>query len=160
MWPWVLFTTLFITVSTVNLLRCQLQPASTRYRSWFRYCATIRKVSISILDGVFKNFHWLNSSSRIIIFGLTQPLTDFSTGGKSGRYVGLNNLPLSCADFLKILELSTFWVLGAYLGLYRDNFAFTFFRCSLYASSNRYIRIFAHPTVLALKYSVTHRCTL
>jgi hypothetical protein len=44
----------------------------TRWRSWFRNCATSRKVAGSIPDGVIGIFHWHNPS-------LTQPLTETST---------------------------------------------------------------------------------
>jgi hypothetical protein len=40
--------------------------------------------------------------------GMTQPLTEMNTRniswGKGDRFVGLKNLPPSCADFLEIWE--------------------------------------------------------
>ena len=40
--------------------------------------------------------------------GLSQPLTEIGTMNiswdKGGRFVGLTNLPLSCADFLEVWE--------------------------------------------------------
>ena len=41
--------------------------------------ATSRKVVCSIPDGVFGNFYWHNPSGRIMVLGLTQPLTEMST---------------------------------------------------------------------------------
>ena len=51
----------------------------TRWRSWLRHCATSRKVTGSIPDGVIGIFHWRNPSSRTMALGLTQPLTEMST---------------------------------------------------------------------------------
>jgi len=46
--------------------------------------------------------------------GSTQPVTEMSTRsiswGNGGRRVGLTILPPSCADCLRILEVSTSWV--------------------------------------------------
>ena len=36
----------------------------TRWRSWFRHCATSRKVAVSIPDGVTGIFHCHNPSRR------------------------------------------------------------------------------------------------
>jgi hypothetical protein len=47
--------------------------------SWFRHCATSRKVAGSIPDGVIGIFHWHNPSGRTMALGLTQPLTEMST---------------------------------------------------------------------------------
>ena len=65
----------------------------TLWRSWLRYCATIRKVAGSIPDGVTGIFHWHNPSGLTMALGLTQPLTEMSTrniswGCKDGRCVG------------------------------------------------------------------------
>jgi hypothetical protein len=49
------------------------------WRSWLRHCATSRKVAGSIPDGVTEIFHWYNPSSRTMVLGLTQPLTEMST---------------------------------------------------------------------------------
>jgi hypothetical protein len=85
----------------------------TRWRSWLRHCATIRKVADSIPDGVTGNFQWFNPSGRIVALGSTQPLTEMSTTdpswGKDGRCVGLTTLPPSCADCLEILGVPTSW---------------------------------------------------
>ena len=46
----------------------------TRCRIWLRHCATSRKISGSISNGVIGIFHWHNPSGSTIAFGLTQPL--------------------------------------------------------------------------------------
>jgi len=80
-----------------KLLRLCIQSLrGMRWRSWFRHCATRRKVAGSIPDD------WHNPSGRTTALGLTQPLTVMSTrniywGGKGGRCVG----PL-CAECLEI----------------------------------------------------------
>jgi len=51
----------------------------TQWCSWLRHCATIRKVSGSIPDGVFKIFHGLNPSSHTMTLGLSLLLTEIST---------------------------------------------------------------------------------
>jgi hypothetical protein len=79
-----------------------------------RHCATSRKAVGSILDKVFKIFHWLHPSGRTMALVSTQRVTEMSTrhlprgggGGKSGRVLGLT-LPPSSADCLKIVETST-----------------------------------------------------
>jgi len=40
-----------------NLLTISPHERVTRWRSWFRHCATSRKVAASIPDGVIKIFH-------------------------------------------------------------------------------------------------------
>ena len=57
----------------------------TRWRSWLRHCATIRKVAGSIPDGVIGVFHWHNPSGRTMALGLTQLLTEMSTRNISLR---------------------------------------------------------------------------
>jgi len=47
-------------------------------RSWFRHCATSRKVTGSNPDGVIRIFHWHNRSWRTMALGLTQLLTGMS----------------------------------------------------------------------------------
>ena len=51
----------------------------TRWRSWWRHCATSRKIAGSIPDGVIGIFHWHNPSGRTIALASTQPLTEMST---------------------------------------------------------------------------------
>ena len=46
---------------------------------WHRCCATNRKVTGSIPDGVIEIFHWHDSSDRTIALRSTQPLTEMST---------------------------------------------------------------------------------
>jgi len=48
---------------------------------------------------------------------------------RGDRRFGLTNLPLSCADYLQILDPGT---LTAFPGLYRDCFTFTFTLFNLY----------------------------
>jgi len=66
---------------------------------WLRCCATNRKVTGSIPDGVTEIFHWHNPSDRTIALGSTQPLTvpGVFPGGKGGRYVRLTTLPPACS---------------------------------------------------------------
>jgi len=52
---------------------------STRWRSWFRHCATSRKVAGSIPDVVIGIFRWRNPWDRTMALGLTQPLREMST---------------------------------------------------------------------------------
>jgi len=46
---------------------------------WLRRCATNRKVTGSIPDGVIGIFHWHIPSDRTLALGSTQPLTEMST---------------------------------------------------------------------------------
>jgi predicted metal-binding protein len=45
-----------------------------------RYCATNQKVAGSFPDGVMEFFIDINPSDRTMALGLTQPLTETSTG--------------------------------------------------------------------------------
>jgi hypothetical protein len=63
----------------MNNLLCE--KGGTRWRSWFRHCATSRKVAGSIPDGLIGIFHW-----------------------EGGRCVGLVTLPPLCADCHEIWE--------------------------------------------------------
>jgi hypothetical protein len=47
--------------------------------SWLRHCATSRKVTGSIPDGVIGIFRGHNPSGRTMTLGSTQPLTEMST---------------------------------------------------------------------------------
>jgi hypothetical protein len=51
----------------------------TLWCSWLRHCATSRKVTGSIPDGVDGIFHWHNPSGHTMALGLTQPLIEMST---------------------------------------------------------------------------------
>jgi hypothetical protein len=83
-------------------------PGGRRWRSWLRHCATSRKVTVSIPDGIIGIFHWHNPSGLTMALGLTQPLTERApgifSGGKGGRCLGLTILPSSCFDCLEIWE--------------------------------------------------------
>jgi hypothetical protein len=72
----------------------------TRWRSWLRHYATIRKVTSSIPDVVIGVFNWPNSSSRTLALGLTQPLVEMSTrnlpGGKGRPARNADNLTAIC----------------------------------------------------------------
>ena len=52
---------------------------SLQWRSWFWHCATSRKVTGLIPDGVIWIFHWHNPSGRTMALGLTHPLTEMNT---------------------------------------------------------------------------------
>ena len=74
----------------------------TAVAQWLRFCATNRKVTGSIPDGVIGIFHWRNPSDRTMALGLTQPITEISTrsiswGVKSGQCLRLTTLPPSWA---------------------------------------------------------------
>ena len=78
----------------------------TWWRSRLRHCATPRKATDSIPDGVTGIFYWCNPSGRTMALRSTQPLTGMNTrntpwGGKGSR---LTTLPLSCADCHVIWE--------------------------------------------------------
>jgi hypothetical protein len=65
-----------------NLLNTDLgtmDERCTRYCSWFRHCATSRKVAASIPGGVIGILRWHNPSGHTMTLGLTQPLTDVRT---------------------------------------------------------------------------------
>jgi hypothetical protein len=81
----------------------------TQWRSWLRHCATSRKVTGSIPDGVIGIFYWHNPSGRTMALGLTQPLTEISTRNISWGY----RRPLRRADNLTTLKYRLSWNLGA-----------------------------------------------
>jgi hypothetical protein len=75
---------LMVHICNINTLRsiyCAYihSTGGTRWRSWLRHCATSRKVTGSIPDGVIGIFHLHNPSGRTIALGSTQPLTEMST---------------------------------------------------------------------------------
>ena len=78
----------------------------TQYRSWFRFCATSRKVAGSIPREVIRTFHWLKPSGHTMALGSTQPLTEISQwyflGCKSGRWLRLTTLSPTWANCLEI----------------------------------------------------------
>ena len=80
----------------------------TRWRSWLTHFATTWKVAVSILDGVIGIFLLHNPSGRIMVLGLTQPLTEMSprniSRGKDGHCLGLTTLPPSSANCLEMWE--------------------------------------------------------
>ena len=51
----------------------------TWWSSWFRHCATSRRVAGSISDGVIWTFHWNILSGSIVVLGSTRPLTEMNT---------------------------------------------------------------------------------
>ena len=56
-----------------------ISNTGTAVAQWLRCCATNRKVSASIPDGVIGIFHWNNPSDRTMALGSTQRLTEMST---------------------------------------------------------------------------------
>ena len=93
---------------------------NTLWRSYFRHCATSRKVAGSIPDSIIGIFRWPNPSSCTIndpgvdsAFNRTEYQVYF-LGGKGSRCVGLTTLPPSCADFLEICGPQTHGDLEAY----------------------------------------------
>jgi hypothetical protein len=71
----------------------------TRWRSWWKHYAIIRKVAGSIPDEITGFFNWPNPSSRTKALRSTQSLTEMSTtnlpGVKGGRRVRLTTSPPS-----------------------------------------------------------------
>jgi len=57
----------------------QQRKKGTRWLSWLRHCATSRKVTGLIHDGITGIFHWHNPSGHTKALALTQPLTEMST---------------------------------------------------------------------------------
>ena len=72
------------------------------------HCAKSRKVAGSIPNGVGVS-HWLNPSGRTMAPGVDSASNrneyqEYFLEGTGGRYVGLTDLPPSCADCLEIWE--------------------------------------------------------
>jgi hypothetical protein len=101
----------YLCVCFINFKQCLLYIyRGTQWCSSVRHCATSRKVAGLIPDDVIGIFHWHDPYSRTMALGLTQPLTEMSTGniylgGKGGRCVGLTTLPHSCVNCLEIFNL-------------------------------------------------------
>ena len=68
----------------------------TRWRTWLRHCAKIRKVAGSISDGVIENFHWHTPSSRTVAVESIQPLTEMSTRNISWGWRAENFTTFMC----------------------------------------------------------------
>jgi hypothetical protein len=85
----------------------------TRWRSWFRHCATSRKVAGTNSDVVIGIFHWRNPSGRTVAQGLTQPLTEMSTRNISW---GVKR-PVRRADNASTFMCRLSWDLGASFSL-------------------------------------------
>jgi hypothetical protein len=65
-------------LNPINYLIFSAQ-SKTRWRSWFKQCATSLKVVGSIPDGDIGIFHWHNPSGLTTALGSTQPLKEMST---------------------------------------------------------------------------------
>jgi hypothetical protein len=101
----------------------------TRYRTWFRHCATRRKVGDSISGRVFEIFHSFNHSGSNMSLGSTQPLTEINTmdllgEGRGVNCRGLTTLSPSYTDYLKILGASYSWTPRGPPRPYRGRFTF------------------------------------
>jgi len=72
------------TIAMFVILKCRNISGGTWWSSWLRHCATSRKVTGLIPDGVVGFFHLHNPSGRTMALGLTQPLTEMSTRNISG----------------------------------------------------------------------------
>jgi hypothetical protein len=67
-------------ISRVRLIKSiNTSDWGPRWRSWLRHCATNRRVTGSIPDGVIGFFHWHNPVGRTMALGSTQPLTEMGT---------------------------------------------------------------------------------
>ena len=58
---------------------CLCGRVGTAVAQYLRCCATNRKVTGSIPDGVIGIFHWHNPSDRAMVLGSTQPPTEMRT---------------------------------------------------------------------------------
>jgi len=69
------------TYFSTHIILCyvQIRFGFMRWHSWSRHCATRRKVTGSIPDGVTGIFHWFDPSSHSVTLESTLPLTDTST---------------------------------------------------------------------------------
>ena len=96
--------------STFEKLRGSTQIQwGRRRRSWFRHCATSRKVADSIPDKVIEIFLFISSFRPLYRPGVDSASNrneyqEYFLWGKGGRCVRLTTLPLSCADCLEIWE--------------------------------------------------------
>ena len=80
----------------------------TRWRSWFRHCATSRKVAGSSSDFVIGIFHWHNPSGRTMALESTQPPTEMSTRNISW-VITADNLTTFMCRLSWNLRASTSW---------------------------------------------------
>ena len=91
--------------------KCCVSVWGMWWHSWWRLCATSRKVVGLIPDGVIGIFHWHNPSNHTMDLRSTQPLTEMSTwnflGGLGSWCLRLTTLPLSCANCREIWESQT-----------------------------------------------------
>jgi hypothetical protein len=93
----------------LNILR------STRWRSWFRRCATSRKVAASMVSvelSLTYSFRPHYGPGVDSASGRNE-YQEYFLGHKGGRCLGLTNLQRSCADYLEIWEPDppeTLWV--------------------------------------------------
>jgi len=76
---WNYLQTITVTLSSIYVA----VGARCWWSSWLKQCATSRKVAGSIPDGVSGIFHWHNASGNTMALGLTQSLTEMSTGSIS-----------------------------------------------------------------------------
>ena len=74
---------LYIVASFWTVIESYNHLLGTAVAQWWMCCATNRKVTGSIPDGVIGIFHWHYPSDRTMALGSTQPLTEMSTGSIS-----------------------------------------------------------------------------
>jgi hypothetical protein len=86
----------------------------TRLRSWLRHCATSRKATGLIPDGVIGIFYWQNPCCRTMTLGLSRPPTEISTRNISWR----QRRPVRRADNLTTFMWRLSWNLGASISWY------------------------------------------
>jgi hypothetical protein len=89
--------------------QCNIDWWGTQWRSRLRHCATSRKVTGLIPDGVVGISHWQNPFGRAVAPGVDSASNrneyrEYFLWGEGGRCLGLTTLPPSCADSLEIWE--------------------------------------------------------
>ena len=78
----------------------------TRWRIWWKHCATSRKVAGPIPDGIgiFSLTSLPHYGPGVDSAFNGNEFQEYFLGAKGGRYLGLTTLPPSCADCLEIWE--------------------------------------------------------
>ena len=104
---WIKFNSFSLPELGNSLSHCfTYSRVGTQWRSWWRYCSISRKVAGSIPDWVMGISHYapvVDSASN------RNEYQRYLLGGEGDRWLGLTNLPNSCADCLESVGVSTSW---------------------------------------------------